>query len=96
MKRKPIFPLSNDELSAMPTKRLLARLKQLHQCEISFELSDRDNDDRSLTEQIEFKDTPQWQAAYQQLKQILSSREHISSDAKPSSQAARNRNFIDH
>ena len=79
MKRKMIFPLSIEELETYPTKRLLARLKSLHQCEESFELSDRDESERNLNpELIEFKQSEEWQTEYNKLKEILKNREHIS------------------
>lgn len=78
MKRKKIFQISKEELETFPTKRLLARLKSLHQCEQSFELSDRDESERHLNpEIIEFKDTVEWQTEYDKLKEILKTRENI-------------------
>jgi hypothetical protein len=78
MRRKKITPTTVDELQTYSTKRLLARLKSLHQCEESFELSDRDESERDLNpELIEFKETPEWQNEYLKLKDILKNREHI-------------------
>lgn len=75
MKRDEILPLSLPDLEAMPTKRLLARLKRLQECEESAASSDRDADrDR---EGIEFKQTEAWQEAHRLLKQILAGREHL-------------------
>jgi len=75
MKRKRIFPMAMAELEALPTKRLLARLRRLHECEESLALSDRDLPDTSGA--IEFKQSPEWVTAYQNVKQILSRREHV-------------------
>ena len=78
MKRKKIYPISVEELETYPTKRLLARLKSLHQCEESFELSDRDESERNLnSDLIEFKKTEEWKIEYDKLKEILKNREHI-------------------
>ena len=78
MKRKKIFPMSQEELETYPTKRLLARLKSLHQCEQSFELSDRDESERNLNIGIiEFKESVEWQTEYDKLKEILETRKHI-------------------
>lgn len=78
MKRKKIYPISVEELETYPTKRLLARLKSLHQCEESFELSDRDESERNLnSDLIEFKETEEWKIEYDKLKEILKNREHI-------------------
>jgi hypothetical protein len=77
MKRKKIIPMSVEELENYPTKRLLARLKSLHQCESSFELSDREEFERDLNAgQIEFKESEEWQIEYDKLKEILKNREH--------------------
>jgi hypothetical protein len=81
MKRTKIFPITVDELQTFPTKRLLARLKSLHQCEQSFELSDREESERNRDlDIIEFKETFEWQSEYQKLKDILQIREHIESN----------------
>lgn len=79
MKRRKILPLSKNNLKVLPTKRLLARLKQLHQCEESLILSDRYINDNKPSEYIEFKDSSEWIAEYNNLKEILSHREHIQS-----------------
>lgn len=79
MKRRKTFPIEKEQLESIPTKRLLARLKSLHQCEISFELSDREESERGLNVgQIEFKESEEWQKEYENIKEILSKREHIS------------------
>lgn len=78
MKRRKIFPIEKEQLETFSTKRLLARLKILHQCENSFELSDRDEFERNANpEQIEFKEDEKWQSEYDKLKEILKNREHI-------------------
>lgn len=63
------------ELEALSTKQLLGRLKQLHQCEESLALSDRD--DPGDPGRIEFKQSPEWIAAFHDVKQVLSRREHV-------------------
>ncbi|MEO1260955.1 MAG: hypothetical protein AAFZ15_19300 [Bacteroidota bacterium] len=76
-KRKPKVT-SYDDLSAKSTRELLAYLKRLHQCEDSFEQSDWDvNIDLQEKEIIYFKNTEKWEQAYQMVKSILSTREHI-------------------
>lgn len=79
MKRRKILQIEKEQLESFSTKRLLARLKSLHQCEQSFELTDRDESERLLNVgQIEFKESEEWQIEYDKLKEILSKREHIS------------------
>jgi hypothetical protein len=75
MRRRPIFPKSLLELEALSTKQLLGRLKQLHQCEESLALSDRDVADDSG--RIEFKQSPEWISAFRDVKRVLSRREHV-------------------
>jgi hypothetical protein len=68
-----------NELEKYPTKRLLARLKSLHQCEQSFDLSDRDESERSLkVDCIEFKESLEWKIEFEKVKELLKNREHIS------------------
>jgi len=76
MRRKPIPALSLEELEKLSTKQLLARLRQLRQCEESALLSDRD-DASNASGTILFKDTPEWKAAYEKVKGTLSAREHV-------------------
>ena len=75
MKRNPIFPIPPIELEELPTKRLLARLRRLHECEESLALSDKDVADDSGC--IEFKQNPEWISAVRDVKQVLAVREHI-------------------
>jgi hypothetical protein len=73
--------MSLEELERLSTKQLLARLRQLHQCEESALLSDRD-DASDASGIILFKDTPEWQAAYERVKGALSLREHVPKGAE--------------
>ena len=63
------------ELEALPIKRLLARLRRLRECEESPALSDQTA--RSESGTIEFKQTQEWIEAFQDVKQVLSGREHV-------------------
>ena len=68
-------------LEEMHTGSLLSRMDQLPKCEESFRRSDRheyeDEPDPADSGFIEFKDTDAWRAAYADLKEILSLREHL-------------------
>ena len=75
IKRRQIFPLQPIDLEKLSTKQLLGRLQHLRQCEESLEFSDRDSIDNSGC--IEFKQSPEWLVAFNDVKQILSRREHI-------------------
>lgn len=79
MKRRPLSVIELEKLDSLPTPRLLARLKRLHQCEESFEQSDRTPDNFTSTGSIEFKNSAEWKAEYDYLKRLLAEREHISS-----------------
>ena len=70
-----------EELNKMHTGSLMNRRAALLKCEGSFELSDRNGYETkpkiSETGFIEFKDTTEWQQAYNELKSVLSTRENI-------------------
>lgn len=75
MRRQSIALLSPEELEKLTTKQLLARLKRLRQCEASASLSD--GGELAFSQGVMFKDTAEWAAAYEQLKNVLARREHI-------------------
>ena len=77
MKNKKIALIELQKLDALPTKRLLMRLKRLQQCEDSVTLSDRDINEHTGPGFIEFKDSPEWIAEFTYVKALLSEREHI-------------------
>ena len=79
MKRRKLSPMSKEELEKLPTKRLLARLRQLQRCEDSLALSDQDASEYKPSGLIEFKDSAEWINEYTKMKDILSQREHIPS-----------------
>ena len=68
-------------LNEMHTGSLMSRRAALLKCEESFELSDRNGYETKpkVSEMgfIEFKDTPEWQQAYNELKTVLSTRENM-------------------
>ena len=76
--KRIVYPMTRDELETLHTKSLLARLKSLHKCEQSFELSDwEDYEIDENADYIQFKESEEWTAQYELLKDILSNREHI-------------------
>lgn len=70
-----------DELNKMHTGSLMKRRAALLKCEESFEATDRNGYEAKLmvedTRLIEFKDTPEWQQAHADLKNVLSARENL-------------------
>lgn len=77
MKRRPLFILSQDSLLSLPTRQLLGRLQALQRCEESRLLSDHGAGEVLPEEQIFFKDTVVWKAAYAEVKAVLATREHV-------------------
>lgn len=88
MRRKTIATIPPNDLEQMPTKQLLARLKCLHQCEEPLAASDRDKHYQATPDAVEFKQTPEWAAAYAQVKEVLAQREHIPRQRRASKQNA--------
>jgi hypothetical protein len=60
----------------MSTEQLLLRLQRLRECEPSLERSDRELHD-VVAGQIMFKDNEEWEEAFQDVKTILATREHV-------------------
>jgi hypothetical protein len=73
-------------LEGMHTGSLLSRLESLQKCEESFDHSDRVGmpgaPDPAQTGFIEFKNTSAWAKAYEDLKKILATREHLPTAAE--------------
>ena len=68
-----------DQLNALHTGTLLARLEKLRECEESFQCSDWFCDgerepDSAFTELIEFKNTDSWKLAFAEVKEVLKKR----------------------
>lgn len=72
-----VEPKTIEELEQMHTGSLMKRRAALLACEESFVVSDQYGQPESSGKLIEFKDTPQWQQAYAELKLVLSTREHL-------------------
>lgn len=77
-KKKNPSVINKELLNKKGTKEILGYLKRLHQCEERFEDSDINiNEDLIDDHTIYFKETEKWKTAYQNVKSILSNREHI-------------------
>ncbi len=75
---RAVEPIPQAELTSMPTRALLARLKRLHWCEERRDLSDlTDEEVYACESKILFKNSDLWKQAYGDLKTILASREHV-------------------
>lgn len=69
--------MSRDQLETLHTGTLMKRRKELLQCDESLEMSDCLTTEQNTTDLIEYKNTKEWQEAYTDVKQILSTREHV-------------------
>lgn len=70
--------MAQQELEALPTGALLARLQRLRWCEDSRTESDlSDEEVGSVAGSILFKEEAAWRAAYADLKEVLANREHL-------------------
>ena len=77
--KRALKPIPREQLDALPTGALLARLKRLRWCEESPDESDlADTQIASASALILFKSDPAWRAAYADLKDALAGREHVS------------------
>jgi hypothetical protein len=64
-------------LHELDTKQLLARLQKLRACHDTMAASDYEAQGLEGCDRILFKDDPAWQEAFDTLKEILASREHV-------------------
>lgn len=72
--------MGRQELEALPTGALLARLERLRWCEeVRVESDLSDEDVASAAGSILFKEDAAWRAAYADLKEVLGGREHLES-----------------
>ena len=77
MKPKLIKALTEKQLAALSTPRLLALLSKLQQCEDSVEKSDWSSEEILDTDGIVFKSSDEWLQQYTLVKSILSNRENV-------------------
>jgi hypothetical protein len=73
--------MARAELKSLHAGSLLTRRNRLLACEEAFDQSDRFRHDEKPEPQrpglIEFKDTPEWAEAYQDVKATPATREHV-------------------
>jgi hypothetical protein len=81
--------MSPEQHEHLPTKALLGRLVRLRKCEEAPEASDLDADELATVLPIRFKSDPEWQAACEDVRAVLATREHLPSG--PEREAARKR-----
>jgi hypothetical protein len=77
---RAVEPIRADQLGALPTGALLARLQRLRQCEESIDSSDLSETEAAAVDgAILFKSDQAWHSAWADLKAILATREHKTS-----------------
>ena len=77
MAPRSVNPLSPDKLESLTTKRLLAYLRSLQQCEESIEASDWSEDEVTSVSGIIFKTSDEWKLQYNLVKAVLAERPNI-------------------
>jgi hypothetical protein len=77
MRRRSISIMTRGQLEAMPTRSLLGRLQRLRECEESVDRSDLESAEIAALTGINFKADRLWSQAYDQVKTILETREHV-------------------
>jgi len=74
---RSVNQLSQDKLETFPTKRLIAYLRKLQQCEESIELSDWQENEVATLGGIVFKSSKEWKIQYSLVKAELANRPNI-------------------
>ncbi len=84
-----VAPMARSELEQLHTGSLLTRLRKLHALHERYEDSDWSEPERqSMQDMIAFKNTPAWQQAYEDVKAVLATREHVERGSKARRQQA--------
>jgi hypothetical protein len=79
--KRAVEPLPREQLEALPTGALLARLKRLRWCEESPDQCDLSEAEmESVSHLILFKSETAWRAAVADLKEVLATKEHVSNE----------------
>jgi hypothetical protein len=74
---RAVQPMSSEQLNSLSTRALIGRLSRLRQCEESPAMSDLSAAEILEISGIYFKSSPEWSSAYNQVKSVLSLREHV-------------------
>jgi len=90
-----VEPIGASLLGSMSTQSLQKRLEQLRALHECFESSDWSEEEaRSASEMIAFKNTDVWKSAWLEVKEILATREHVPRGSKElRQQAARSKKY---
>ncbi len=77
MAPRSVNPLRQNKLESLTTKRLLAYLSSLQQCEESIEASDWTEDEVASVSGIVFKASDEWKSQHNVVKAVLAERPNI-------------------
>jgi len=69
--------IKRDQLITLHTGTLMKRRDELLKCDESLEMSDSLKTDLNSQDLIQYKNTKEWREAYADVKEILSTREHV-------------------
>jgi len=70
--------MKRDQLMTLHTGTLMKRRDELLKCDETLELPGGLNVEESSLDLIQYKNTKEWREAYADVKEILSTREHVS------------------
>lgn len=69
--------IKQDQLMTLHTGTLMKRRDELLKCDESLEMSDSLKTELNSQDLIQYKNTKEWREAYADVKEILSTREHV-------------------
>ena len=69
--------IKRDQLMTLHTGTLMKRRAELLKCDESLEMSDSLKTKQNPQDLIQYKNTTEWREAYADVKEVLSTREHI-------------------
>lgn len=72
-----VVRMKRDQLLTLHTGTLMKRRDELLKCDESLEMSDSQPTEQIPPGLIQYKNTKEWQEAYADIKEILSTREHV-------------------
>jgi hypothetical protein len=75
--KRAVPHVTEELLLGMNTRQLVGRLARLRACQDSFCASDFDAHEMDGCDDILFKDDPAWKYAFDAVKRILATREHV-------------------
>ena len=69
--------IKQDQLMTLHTGTLMKRRDELLKCDESLEISDSLKTELNSQDLIQYKNTKEWREAYADVKEVLSTREHV-------------------